>query len=305
MIMKRAMRIAGAIAALGGILTGARAAGDDPLLRPILPDTARQWLAPQEPFRLFGRTYLVGFEGLNVALIDTGKGLILVDGAVPQSVRAVEANIRALGFKVADIKYILSTEPHFDHSGGIPALARDSGATVLAGTRAIAALRSGKPDAHDPQATILPNQPGIARLRGVKDGEQIRLGDTVVTAIATPGHTAGSTSWVWRQCEGRQCASIVFAASINPVSADDYHFSEAGHRPIVEDFRRSFARMRSLPCDILLKSHPEQPKTKDGAARLARARTPNPFIDARACRAYADDRAAALEARLNREKPGT
>jgi metallo-beta-lactamase class B len=84
---------------------------DDPLLRPIAAESAAKWLGPQGPIRLFGNFYLVGFEGLSVGLIDTGAGLILIDGAVPQGVRAIEANIRKLGFRVEDVKFILSTAP--------------------------------------------------------------------------------------------------------------------------------------------------------------------------------------------------
>lgn len=291
------------VAGLSAVAAGA-AQKDDPLLRPIAPDYAKRWLQPQPPFRVFGQSYMVGFDGLSVGLIRTSKGLILIDGAVPQAVPALEANIRKLGFAVRDIKFILSTEPHYDHAGGIAALARDSGATVLAGAAAVEALRSGRPDPDDPQATILPRQPGIARLRAVQDGERIQLGDTIVTAIATPGHTAGSTSWAWRSCEGRICRNIVFAASLNAVSADDYRFSDPGHRAIVDSFRRSFLRMRALSCDILLTSHPEQPQTRDRTAMLARARKPNPFVDATACRAYSDSREKALGERLKDEVGG-
>jgi metallo-beta-lactamase class B len=74
----------------------------------------------------------VGFAGLGVALIHTSDGLILIDGGVPQAVPVVEANIRQLGFRLGDVRFILSTEPHWDHAGGIAALARDSGAIVIA-----------------------------------------------------------------------------------------------------------------------------------------------------------------------------
>ncbi len=290
-------------AGFGAAVAGA-GQGDDPLSLPIEPDHASRWLGSQVPFRVFGESYMAGFDGLSVGLIRTSKGLILIDGAVPQSVPALEANIRSLGFALSDIKFILSTEPHYDHAGGIAALARDTGATVLAGAGAVRALRTGRADPDDPQAAILPSQPGIARLRAVRDGEQIQLGDTIVTAIATPGHTAGSTSWTWRSCEGRNCRNLVFAASLNAISADGYRFSDPAHRGIIEAFRGSFARMRALPCDILLTSHPEQPRTRQNAAQLSRARTPNPFIDPGACRAYADSREKALDERLKRETNG-
>ena len=58
--------------------TAAKAvAADDPLTRPLPANAA--WLVPQTPVKVYGSTYFVGFQGLSVALIDTGQGLILVD----------------------------------------------------------------------------------------------------------------------------------------------------------------------------------------------------------------------------------
>ena len=274
---------------------------DDPLLRPIAPESAAKWLGPEAPIRVFGNFYLVGFEGLNVGLIDTGAGLILIDGAVPQGVRAIEANIRKLGFRVEDVKYILSTEPHYDHAGGIAALARDSGATVVAGAAAATVLRGGT-DSLDAQASWLVPFPAVSRLRTVRDGERLRLGGVTVTARATPGHTRGSTSWTWRSCEGHQCRAIVFAASLNPAAPPAYRFSDPDHGWLVASFRRSFAAMRRMPCDILITAHPSQSGGAEKRRRFAPGSKPNPFIDPDACPAYAQDFAAALDERLAQER---
>lgn len=274
----------------------------DPMLAPIAPAYAARWLQPQPPHRIFGNTYLVGFAGLNVGLIHTNAGLILVDGALPQAVHDVEANIRRLGFDPRDVKFILSTEPHYDHASGLAALARDSGATVVASAWAAKSLGSGRPRPDDPQASILENFPAVTKLRVVGDGERIRLGDVTVTARATPGHTPGSMSWTWRSCAARRCVDVVFASSLNPISADDYRFSDPAHVGIVATFRRSFAKVRALPCDLLLSAHPE-PSGGDRkyAALLAGSRR-NPFLDPGACRAYADGSERALDARLAKER---
>lgn len=276
---------------------------DDPLLRPIALASAKRWLAPQTPIRLHGRTYLVGFGGLNVALIRTSAGLILIDGAVPQAVPDIEAHIRALGLSIRDVKLILSTEPHFDHAGGLAALARDSGATVIASEPAAAVLRTGGIDPADPQAAWLERFPKVSRIRAVKDGAEIRLGDTIVTAVATPGHTMGSMSWRWRSCEDRHCATIVFASSLNPIAADGYSFADPVHQPVVDAFRASFATMRTLPCDLLLTAHPDQSDGPGRLARLQEQRTPNPFLDPVACRRYADRHAALLDKKLAADLP--
>lgn len=275
--------------------------GDDPLLRPIAPDSSARWLKPQPPARIHGETYLVGFGGLNVALIRTSAGLILIDGAVPQGVRAIEANIRALGFDPKQVKLILSTEPHFDHAGGLAALARDTGATVVASAAAAKVLRVGRSGPDDPQAAWLAPFPPVEKVRAVRDGEKVRLGDTIVTARATPGHTFGSMSWSWRSCEAGRCAAIVFAASFNPVAADGYLLSDPAHAAIVTAFRRSFATMRALPCDILLTAHPDQSGGEAKFASLQQRRDPNPFIDAQACDTYADTYERRLGARLAAE----
>lgn len=285
-------------------LTGTAAAQDadrnDPLLRPIAADYAKQWLEPQTPVRMHGQSYYVGFQGLGVVLIRTDAGLVLVDAGVPQAVRAIQANIRKLGFDPRQIKYILITEPHWDHAGGAAALARDSGATVIAGEAAVAELRRGNVGKDDPQASIHEPMPGVSRIRGVRDGEALRIGGVTITARATPGHTRGSTSWQWQSCEGKSCATFVFAASINPVSADDYRFS--GHPERVALLRRGAAKLAALRCDVAIPSHPGTNDTLEHLAALERSRTPNPMIQAGACTALAKTYADRLDARLAKEK---
>ncbi len=262
----------------------------DPLTRPIVTDHTAEWLAPRPPVKVFGNTYLVGFGGLNVALIDTGKGLILIDGALPQAAPMILANVTRLGFRTRDIKYILSTEPHFDHAGGLAALARDTGATVVASARGAEGLRSGRLAADDPQRGYDSRFPPVRTVRIVRDGERLALGNTIVTARATPGHTMGSLSWSWRACAGAKCKAIVFASSLNPVSTDDYRFSAPANAPVLVAFARGQAAMRALPCDILITAHADQ----DGAT--------SPFLTAPdACRAYANASRRALAKRLSTE----
>ena len=300
--MKRTLSTIGAILGIALTSSGTGAQNrDDPLTRPIQPGYAQRWLAPLPPTRIHGNTYFVGFGGVSVVLIDTGAGLILIDGAVPQAARDVEANIRRLGFRIEDVRYILSTEPHWDHAGGIAALARDSGARVIASAPAARVFRTGRVGGDDPQAAHLVPFPAVANVRAMANGERLRLGNTVVTARATPGHTAGSMSWTWRSCEARQCFNIVFGSSLNAVSADGYRFSDPAHRAVVAAFRRSFAIMRALPCDILISAHPEQSGGDERFRRFQAGQRPNPFVDANACRAYADQTERRLETRLATE----
>lgn len=265
---------------------------DDPLTRPIVGERTAEWLAPRPPTRLFGDSHLVGFAGLSVALIDTGDGLILVDGALPQAAPAILANVRRLGFDPQDIRYILSTEPHFDHAGGLAALSRDTGATVVASPRGAEGLRSGRLAADDPQRGYDHRFPPVTgSIREVRDRETLRLGHTTVTAHATPGHTMGSMSWSWRSCEGRSCRAIVFASSLNPVAADGYRYTALASRGVVQGFRRSHAAMRAMRCDILVTAHPDP-------ANGGRGYSDRPG----ACRAYGETSRRALDTRLAEER---
>ncbi len=267
---------------LAALLAGASA--DDPLTRPMAVDRAGEWLAPLPPQKIFGRSYLVGFGGLSVVLIDTGAGLVLIDGALPQAAPAILANVRKLGFNPRDIKFILSTEPHFDHAGGLAALARDTGATVVASARGAEGLRAGAHAKDDPQRAYGGTWPRVAKVRVVKDGEVLRLGRTAITAQATPGHTMGSMSRSWRDCEGRTCKAIVFASSLNPVSAEGYRYTAPSSAPIVRGFAASYRRMNGMPCDILISAHPDNAgpgryNAKPGACRVYAARSQTLLVE--------------------------
>ena len=288
----------GCLAAAAALMTGGWSAqDDDPLTRPL--PARPEWVQPQTPLRLFGNTYYVGTAGISMALIDTGAGLILVDGGLPQAVGTVEANIRRLGFRVEDIRYILNTEAHFDHAGGLAALARDSGAVVLAAPAGAEALRAGRVLDEDPQAADIEAFPAVANVRAMEDGEVLRLGTTEVKAVFTPGHTPGSASWTWRSCEGETCLDVVFASSLNAVAAAP--FTYGAHPEVTARLRESIDRMEGLDCDLLISAHPDNSGGDRKLAALEAGASSNPFIDPTACRAYAERARQGLAARLERE----
>ena len=289
------------------LLPGAHAAtaAIDPLTQPIASPYAEQWNRPQQPARIHGDTYYVGVGGLSVALIYTKAGLILIDGALPQSVAAIKEHILELGFRVEDIKFILNTEAHFDHSGGIAALARDSGAQVIASPLGAQALRAGAVLDTDPQAGEIDPMPAVENVREIADGETLQLGGVGVTARYTPGHTPGSTSWTWLSCEDverKDCLNVVFGASLTPVGADDFHFlADGGHGDLTSAFRRVMQDFARLPCDILISAHPDHSGADRKLTQLLEGVAPNPFIDAQACRDYAARNEAKLDARIAKE----
>src|SRR5271155_152676 len=91
-----------------------------------------EWNKPQAPFRIYGDTYYVGVHGLAAILIVSDKGDVLIDGDLDISPPQIAAHVKALGFKMSDIKLILNTHAHTDHAGGLSALQKMSGAEVAA-----------------------------------------------------------------------------------------------------------------------------------------------------------------------------
>lgn len=158
-------------------------------------------------------------------------------------------------------------------------------------------LRSGKLAADDPQLSYDHSLPPVDNVRAMADGETLRLGDTVITAVATPGHTMGSMSWSWQSCTEKGCKNIVFASSLNPVSHDNYRYSDASSAGIVNGFRGSYARMKALPCDILVAAHRDNAFAAD--TQVSAGDAPPRYNSAPdACRAYAERSEARLNKRL-------
>lgn len=292
------------LAALSLVLMASPAwAQDDPLTRPLQAHSAQRWLQPRAPIHVHGSTWLTGSLHMNTAVIDTGAGLIVIDAALPQSVAIFERQLVQIGYKVSDIRYILSTEPHYDHAGGLAALARDSGATILAGAYNAGVIRAGHSGPEDPQFANLQPYPAAQNLRVVADGGTVRLGKVVVTAHLTAGHSPGSTSWTWTSCAGDDCRAIAFMPSIMPGSADGWHITDPAHRGNLAQWRASFATARRLPCDILLTGHPEQ---DDGDRKIAQALDhPSPAIwEAKGgCAALADRAEAQMAAWIAQDRP--
>jgi len=263
------------------------------------------WGAPQTPFRVYGNTYYVGVHGLSSLLIDSGKGLVLIDGDLPQSPPQIVASVKALGFDPAKIKLILNSHAHFDHAGGINELQRLTGAPVLASAWSAKVMRAGGVGREDPQYGVPAPIDPIKHVRVVRDGETVRLGDLAVTAHYTPGHTPGGTSWTWLSCENGHCLNMVYADSLNAVSAPGFLFSNNTSYPeVLSDFAKSFAVVSGLPCDILLTPHPEVSDTLDKWQKREQGAMPNPFIDPDACRIFISKARQDLAARIEREKSG-
>jgi metallo-beta-lactamase class B len=275
------------------------------LLSSPLATHAADWEGPQDPFALYGTSYYVGTEGLSSVLITSPAGHILIDGASPKAAPQIAAHIRQLGFKLEDIKYILTSHEHFDHAGGIAELQRLSGATVLTSPAAKPVLESGVTDKGDPQfGSNLPNMTPVTRVKTVRDGETVTVGPLAIKAHFTPGHTQGGISWTWQASEHGKTLNMVYADSLSAVAGPNFRYSGNALYPQAKaDIERSMARVAALPCDILVSAHPDATGLIERQAQRKQLGVAA-LIDRDACRTYAGAGRKRLAKTLAKEAAG-
>jgi metallo-beta-lactamase class B len=251
-------------------------------VKDFLAQTMVKWTTPFPPFQLIDNIYYVGTDGIAVYIIKTSDGLILMDTAVPQSTGMLKDNMTKLGFKEADIKYILNTHAHFDHTGGFAEIKQDTGAQLIAGERDKPLLEGGYYPGDESNTEI--GFPPVKVDRTVKEGDKVTLGDTTLTAHATPGHSPGCTSWEMTVKDGNQNREVLFFCS--GTVALNRLVGNPTHPGIVDDYRSTFAKVKAMKIDVLLGPHPEvygmqvkRAAMQDGA--------PNPFVKPGELAAYA------------------
>ena len=261
--------LAAALCALALSATGAQAQ----TVRDFMAVVMKKWTAPFEPFQLIGNIYYVGTDGIAIYIIKTSQGLILMDTAMPQSTGMIKDNITKLGFKPGDIKYILNTHAHLDHTGGFAEIKQETGAQLVAGERDKPLLEGGYYPGDETNTDLF--FPAVKVDRAVKDGDTVTLGDTTLTARATPGHSPGCTSWEMTVKDGNQDRNVLFFCS--GTVALNRLVGHPTHPGIVDDYRATFAKVKAMKVDVLLGPHPEvydmqakRAQMKDGA--------PNPFV---------------------------
>jgi metallo-beta-lactamase class B len=199
---------------------------------------------PFPAHKIAGNLYYVGSQALATFLIATPEGDILINSDYEATVPATKASVEQLGFKFTDIKILLGSHAHGDHMEGDAMVKELSGARVMAMEQDVPALQAMKPGgkAHP-----------IDRV--LHDGDRVTLGGMTLTAHLTPGHTKGCTTWTFKVQDGSRSYDVVIVGSAG-VNPGVKLLGNADYPNIAADYIKTFATLRSLPCDIPLGSHP-------------------------------------------------
>ena len=271
-------------------------AGEAQTPRDLLAAMKVKWNTPTEPFKMIGNVYYVGTDGLASYLITSPQGHILVDTVMPESTAQIKASIEKLGFKIGDIKYLLNTHAHIDHTGGLAEMKQASGAQLVAGEADKPLLEGGYyPGAQEETALAFPP---VKVDRTVREGDTVTSGDVTLTAHETPGHSPGCTSWTFTVKDGDASRSVLIFCSATV--ALNRLVPNPTYLGIVDDYRKTFARAKEMKPDVLLAPHPEMYNMPEKRAKIADG-APNPFVSPGEFNAYAAKLEKAFEDSLAKQ----
>jgi metallo-beta-lactamase class B len=227
-----------------------------------------------EAYRVIANIYYVGATDVSSHVIATRAGLILLDTGTTQMLPMIRANVEKLGFRMQDIKIILSSHAHWDHVEGHAAMQALTGAQVMAVGEDAAAIASGV----DSSAIAARGWKPVKVDRVLKDGETVTLGNVTMRAHLTPGHTKGCTTWTMTVQDGGKSHLVVFVGGIS-INEGVKLVGNTRHPSIIEDYARTFRVLKELKADVFLAQHPAIYDMAEKVQRLKASASSNPFID--------------------------
>ena len=170
-------------------------------------NTANGHGQPATPSKLFDNLYYVGRTDVGAWVVKTSGGLVLIDTLynAEDAKDVVEGGMRNLGLDPAQIKLVILTHFHPDHSGGMPYF-RSKGIKVMVSEADWKPL-GGVPG---PDAVL-------------RDGQVITVGDTPITIALTPGHTPGTITAIFPVFDKGQRHMAALTGGIGPRGGLDIH----------------------------------------------------------------------------------
>lgn len=266
------------------------------LFAQVQPD----WTQPFPPHQIIGNVYYVGSAGLASFLITTPQGHILINSNLESSVPQIKQSVEKLGFHFEDIKILLISHAHFDHCAGSALIKQLTGAKYMVMDADVPEIEEGGRSnfqySHSPD--MFYTRAKVDRI--LHDGDEVRLGDVVLTAHITPGHTKGCTTWTLRVVENGKPYDVVIVGSPN-VNPGYKLVNNTQYPQIAKDFERTFQTLKALPCDIFLGAHGSYYGMDEKFSRIAKGGS-NPFLDPAGYKSYIAEREQAFRAELNRQQ---
>jgi metallo-beta-lactamase class B len=253
------------------------------------------WNEPFPAHRIADHLYYVGTKGLSTYLITTSQGHILINSSFDRSVPLIRASVEKLGFKFTDVKILLNSHAHDDHVGGMALLKELTGGKVYVMRGDEGVIGAGGKGQYLYKATWKP----VKVDKVLQDGDDVQLGEAVLKAHLTPGHTRGCTTWTMRATDGGKTYDVVIVGSPN-VNPGYQLANNTDYPEIADDFARTFRVLKALHCDIFLGAHGSYYDMEAKYAKLKSGSGGNPFVDPAGYNAYIADREQAYRKGLGK-----
>ncbi|HUB50535.1 MAG TPA: subclass B3 metallo-beta-lactamase [Terracidiphilus sp.] len=265
----------------------------------LYADVPPDWTEPFPAFRIAGNLYYVGSADLASYLVATPKGLILINSNLTSSPALIRKSVESLGFKWTDIRILLISHAHSDHCAGSAQILKETGAKYEVMEGDVSVVESGgRTDFHYGADKTMWYSPAHVD-RVLHDGDTVTLGGSVLTAHLTAGHTRGTTTWTMDERESGRLLHVVIVGSPN-VNPGYKLVGNKTYPRIAEDYKREFAVLQSLPCDVFLGAHGGYFDLQSKYAQF-KGGDRNAFVDPGGYKAYIADRQQAFEEELRRQ----
>jgi metallo-beta-lactamase class B len=240
-------------------------------------DLLRPWLDYMAPFKIADNLYFVGTIGGSSHIIDTGEGLIMLDSGYPETLYQVLFNMQKMGLNPMDIKYIIHSHGHYDHLGATKALKELTNAKTFI-------AKEDELLANGTLNLTWANELGVEYTESfqpdvlLNDGDIIKLGNTEIECILTPGHTAGTMSFFFNVTYKNKTylAGMHGGVGSNTMKKE---FLEKYNLPAScrTDFLEGLEKVKNKPVEIFLGNHTWNNKTEEKLKTLSPEF--NPFIN--------------------------
>ncbi len=156
--------------------------------------------------QLLPNVYHLDLGIANAYLLQGKDTLSLIDTGGHGSLAKIEKALALQGFTLKDLTHILLTHGHWDHTGDLAVLQKESGAVVVAHTIEAPLIRAGKDVRPDPRSVpfihrrfgkLFDGQPKSGPVhREVTDGETLEDIYPGLCVVHLPGHSPGQVGYV-------------------------------------------------------------------------------------------------------------
>jgi len=233
------------------------------------------WTTPFSGHRVIANLYAVGTSGLGVFLITSEDGHVLINTGLEDSTPLIRSNIESVGFRLEDVKILLTMQSHWDHTAALAEIKTITGAEMWATAKDARVLEDG--GFSDPHFGGKESFAPIDVDKIISDGDVIELGDIRLLVYEHPGHTEGSSSYSMQIREDGRDYDVVIA-NMGTINAGKKMLVDPTYPGVADDFRETYIRQKAMDVDVWVAAHGGQYALHE-KYQPGQAYSPDTFVD--------------------------